>query len=484
MARLMLHGGRQMIRFARHTRWFLVAAVSGWFAAPAVAQTSTNMPTMTLAQALDYARAHQPSIKSALAEYEARRADARVPRAQWLPQVGATAQLFVATANNSTAMYLGVPEVDIPRIGGSQSKTQANATWKPSGSTIAAVGLGQEVYDFGRISAQIAVADAYAALSKANADAVDLDVQLGVAEAYDGVLSAKGVLAATQDAYKRALTHRDYAQAGTKSGLRPPIDLTRAQADVAQLQVRLIQAETGLTAARAALAAAIGSDALQVDAAPAGVDTSAGPAFQAAVQAALKRNPAIVAAIARAEATHATVRAVARELLPNLSASAALSGRAGGADASGNPTPPSPYGDGWLPDVANWHVGLILQWNIFDATVLARRSAAKAREEAARADLDLARMNVGLATERAYLDLDAALKALPGLQTTVDAARANQAQAEARFKAGLGNIIELADAEALLTNAQLELAVGQFAVARARAVLGRVMGQSLLRASP
>ena len=123
------------------------------------------------------------------------------------------------------------------------------------------------------------------------------------------------------------------------------------------------------------------------------------------------------------------------------------------------------------------------QWNLFDATVLARRAAAKAHEDAARADLDLARMSVGLAAERAYLDLDAALKTLPGLQAAVDAAKANQAQADARFKAGLGTIVELADAEALLTNSQLEFAVGQFTIARARAALGRVMAQSFVRAN-
>jgi outer membrane protein TolC len=471
-----------MIPFPRRIRWFVLAAVSGWLTSPAVAQTSSQMQTVTLDQALAYARAHQPQIRSALAEYAARRADARVPRAQWLPQVGATAQLFVGTANNTTASYLGVPEVDIPRIGGSASRTEATARWSPSPSTLVGIGLSQEVYDFGRISAQIVVADAYAAMAKATADAVDLDVQLGVAEAFDGVLAAKGVLGATEDAYKRAITHRDYAQAGTKSGMRPPIDLTRAQADVAQLQVRLVQAQTGLTAARAALAAAMGSNALEIDAATAaGVDTSPGPAFAEAVQAAAKQNPAILAAIAKAEAQHSAVSAITRELFPNLSASAALTGRAGGwAPSSGD----TPAGAGWLPDVANWHVGLILQWNLFDGMILARRAAAKAREEVARADLELARMNVGLFTERAYLDLDAALKTLPGLQAAVDAAKANQAQADARFKAGLGNIVELADAEALLTNAQLQLAVGQFSVARARAVLGRVMGQALLRATP
>ena len=209
----------------------------------------------------------------------------------------------------------------------------------------------------------------------------------------------------------------------------------------------------------------MGSDQLEVDAAETPPDLSSAPAFAEAMRTAAQRNPAILAALARLDAQHSAISAVTRELLPNLFASASLSGRAGGAAPSSGDTP---YGGGWLPDVANWHLGLILQWNLFDATVLARRSAAKAREEAARADLDLARMTVGLAAERAYLDLDAALKTLPGLAGAVDAARANQAQADARFKAGLGTVVELADAEALLTNASSSLPSGS-SRSRARA---------------
>ena len=107
------------------------------FAAFLVTAGLATPAPMTLPEALDYARAHQPRIRAALASVAASKAEARVPRAAWLPQIGATAQLYVATSNNTTASYLGVPEMDIPRIGGSKSQTQATAGWAPSASSIA-----------------------------------------------------------------------------------------------------------------------------------------------------------------------------------------------------------------------------------------------------------------------------------------------------------------------------------------------------------
>ena len=88
----------------------------------------------------------------------------------------------------------------------------------------------------------------------------------------------------------------------------------------------------------------------------------------------------------------------------------------------------------------------------------------------------VARREVVLQVQRSYLDLEAAQKTLPALAATVTASKANLDQAQARFRAGLGTIIELTDAEALLINAQLGLAVGQFNVARAAAQLARSLG--------
>ena len=70
--------------------------------------------------------------------------------------------------------------------------------------------------------------------------------------------------------------------------------------------------------------------------------------------------------------------------------------------------------------------------------------------------------------------------ALPALQHELEAARANYAQADARFKAGLGTSVELADAEALRTDAEIQLALGTFELAKARAAFGRAIAEGLV----
>ena len=77
--------------------------------------------------------------------------------------------------------------------------------------------------------------------------------------------------------------------------------------------------------------------------------------------------------------------------------------------------------------------------------------------------------------QRTYVELGVSEQALPALQRALDAANANHAQAEARFTAGLGNAVELSDAEALLVDAQIQLAIGQFQLSQARARVQRAL---------
>jgi outer membrane protein len=132
-----------------------------------------------------------------------------------------------------------------------------------------------------------------------------------------------------------------------------------------------------------------------------------------------------------------------------------------------------------LPSVPNWDAGLVLSWPLFDGTIDARVSAAHAKESVAREDLNVAKETLVAQVEQAYVAVDVARRALPDLQQAVKAAIANYAQADARFKAGMGTSVELADAEALRTDSEIQLAMGIFEVARTRAAFGRAIAEGI-----
>jgi outer membrane protein TolC len=427
---------------------------------------------LTLPEALAYARQHQPSLQTALARVRAAQEDTRVARAQWLPSVGATAQVFEATENNSTATYLGVRGADLPRIGG--TKVVDHPSWSPSASTLAAVGIDQEVFDFGRISAQAAVADTALTVERFAADGERLRIDLLVRESFFGVLGAKAILQAAADAYARSKAHSDLASAGVKSGLHPPIELTRALADLTRFDVARVQAMGGVRSAQAVFAAAVGTPDLVLDAVGDAGALPPVPPLSQALRSLDGRDPVVRGAAAQLESQRAFTRAVAAESRPDLLLSGGLSGRAGGATPSSGP---ATAGDGWVPEVPNWHAGLVLRWPLYDPVVRARARSASAREEVATSALSLVRQQEAAALQNAYVRFEVARVSLTSLERATEAARANYAQADARFRAGLGTAIELADAESVRTNAEIQFAIGQFDLSRTRAVIARLLAE-------
>jgi outer membrane protein len=366
--------------------------------------------------------------------------------------------------------------LSIPRIGGSSAA--ATATARPYASTFVGAGIRQEAFDFGRISAQRAAADALVDVQKEEASVALLDVDFAVEEAYFAVLAAKGVLKASEDAYARSKVHRDLAKGGVTSGLRSPIELTRAEAELARYEIGRIRAAGGVAIAQAVLGASIGAPETSVDVAGDAPRPSDMPGLADAMRQAANRDPRVRQALARIKAQEERARAIGAELRPDLSLTGTVSGRAGGAPPSGT-NPPSLAGDGFLPYVPNWDVGLVIEWPLFDGTVIARRDAALSSAEAAREELSVVRNVEVAAIERAYTAFDVAHKGLPGLEQAVTAARANWEQADARFRAGLGTAVELADAENLRASTEIDLALGQFDLAQTRAAFGRAIAEGL-----
>lgn len=430
--------------------------------------------TMTLGEALTYAHRHQPAIRAALSRIETRKAQAKVPSAQWLPTVTATAQLFAMTANNTTGTFVVPDFMDVPRIGGTPAT--GTGTWSPYPSTFVGAGLIQEIFDFGRISAERAAADALVTVERHSAEAERLDIDFGVEEAFFAVLAAKGIVRASNEAYARSRVHRDLAKRGVDSGLRSPIELTRAEADLTRYDVDRVRALGGVAVAQSVLAASIGAPELDVDTADQPLRPSDLPTLTDALALAQQRDPRLAAAIARLQETEQRARAIGSELRPDLSVTTTLSGRAGGAPSSSGLVP---TGEGWLPVVPNWDGGLILTWPLFDGVIAARRDAATVEEQQRRDEIDVERLRVVSRARETYEQVQVAHSAVVALENAVVATHANWAQADARFRAGIGNAVELADAEAVRTDAEIRLALGEFDLERSRAAFGRAIAEGL-----
>jgi outer membrane protein len=453
---------------------FLGAAVIGIAlvtATPARSQEAPAPRKMTLDEAVAYARAHHLRVIAAKQRLDAAQADADVPSAQWLPRIGAFAEVIGATTNNSTTTLLNVPTVDIPRVGATQVK--GTYSFQPYPSTAAAIGARQQIYDFGRIAAESAAASLTAEIERVRLANATLDVDFAVEQAYYAVLAASAIEDASRNAFERASKYRDQARANVASGLRPPIEQTRAEADVARYEAGMTRARGSLHVARAVFAAATGVDDIELDVAGPAKHRGSLPALGDLIRRG-ERSPIVLEGRARAEAQRAQTRALDAQNRPNLYLTAAYSQRAGGALPSSGPTP---YAEGWLPVVPNYDVGVVLSWQIIEPVLARRADASRAREQALASEADLALRNQRTAIAAAWQDADVAVRSLAALERGADAARANYDQAENRMRVGLGTATELADAQAVRTEAEIQLAIGRFQMARTRAALERAVAE-------
>ncbi len=434
--------------------------------------TPKAVPAMTLAEALAHAKKHQPSLALARARVLAAQGEAAIPSALWKPTVSATAQFVLGTTNNTTASYVGAYGLDIPRIGGTPNATVGSLT--PAPSTFVGVGLRQEVFDFGRIAALSVAGDSFVDIERYRLDAETLDVELAVRESFFAVHAAHAVVTAADKAHGRAVLHRDQTKAQVDKELRAPVELARAEAEVTLFAVGKVRARGALALSQTVLAAAVGSPEGAVDVSGDPPGPPSAPALDQAIAEGSKRDPAVKQAFATVKVYEDKAKAVAAETRPNLYLTALISGRGGGAASSTGATLSL---GGYAPQVPNWDIGLVLSVPLYDPLVGARVDSLKLQADTAKSLVDVVKLRAVAAIRRAYTLYEVARDTVPALERAAEAATTNYGLTEARFGSGLAHAVELADAEALRVEAEIALAVGRFELAKARAVLGRVIAE-------
>jgi outer membrane protein len=427
---------------------------------PGFARAQAPGPTVfTLDAAIQYATEHYPTIRAALEQVNVSTAGVDVARAAYLPRLDSLWQSNRGTANNVFGQVL--PQSVIPSLTGPVLPlTSSQSVW---GSATGAL-LSWEPFDFGLRHAGVVAAQAAVTQARAGETLTRLDVENAVATAFLSVLAAqRAVLAAQADVDRRNVLLQS-VQTLVTNQLRPGADQSRAEAERAAAQTRLIQMQQQSLIAQAILARVLGvttaavtiiGDPLLTRIPPADISASAATA-----------HPLTQLRQASVDQAKSAEDVLVRTDLPRVYVQSSVFARGTGADPSGV----LDGGAGGLGlDRANWAAGVQVVFpNVFDFSSLrARRAAAAASVRVSTALYDEALLTVTSQQQTAAALLQTTRGVAANTPVQLAAAQQSEMQARARYDAGLASIIEVADAQSLLAQAEVQDQLARVEVWRA-----------------
>jgi outer membrane protein len=412
---------------------------------------------MTIRQAAESALRNYPSIRVSQEEINAAAAGIQLARTAYLPKVDALAQVNRATRNNVFGLMM--PQNVIPSISGPVLGTNNFGTaW---GSALGAL-VTWEPFDFGLRKANLDVAAAARAQSEATLKRTQYEVVVAATDACLTLAAAQETVRAAQAGVVRGDVVLKSIDALVKAELRPGADASRAEAELAAARTQVIQAQQAAEIARATVAQFTGVEPVQVAlSAPVLLtlppDESPQTPNVAANPMALEQNAVI-------EQAQAQLRALERSYFPRFYLQGSAYARGTGDELNGKTL-------GWLnglgPTTQNYALGFSVTFPVMDKTAIQAREAAQSatiRAQTARAQQIATDLKAQW--NRAVAILQGARRIAANTPVQIASARTAMQQATARYEAGLGTIDQVAEAQRLLTQSEIDDALARLGVWR------------------
>lgn len=411
-----------------------------------------NAAAVSLDQAVQIALQKNPDAAAAQALADAARANVKIAHANYLPQIDLGLSYTRQTYNYGASPGTSPSQWALFYKG----QSNANAPYYFGG-----LNLSQTILDFGRTKGQVEVSQAQLEAAEHNLQFVRDQIYYNVRAAYFTVIAAGDAVNIQKAAVKDAGRHLDQARAFHQFGTVPGIDVTSEQLALANARLGLQQAEESLDVDRSQLATTMG---LPVDQAPEPSETLASPRKTGSLKQLLteaeQSRQDLLAQFDQVKASMGNLLTAKAQLRPNLSLSTFLDFR--------NLT--------W-PLVYNWSLGQMLAQSIFAGGAnRARVRGAQAQEVAAQEDVASLRLLVDQQVFSALSGLRLAEDQINNATVADGYARENLALAEGRYKVGVGDIVELNDAEYQATQAALQLVSTRYDYQVASAKLDFVLG--------
>ncbi|MBY0447346.1 MAG: TolC family protein [Hyphomonadaceae bacterium] len=341
-----------------------------------------------------------------------------------------------------------------------------------SGSNVWGTALGAlvswEPFDFGLRKAHIAEAEAGRRHAELGMARTRFELAAQTADAFLTALAADRTVAAATASVERAATIEQLVAALVSAELKPGADLSRGRAELAQARAQLVQAQQGARAARILLKQLTGD-------LPASL--SAGPLLQLPSQVVLPEaieHPAIAEQNGAIEVARSQSASLDRAYFPKFHLQAVGFGRGSGVQPDGRT---GGAASGLGPNVGNWGLGMSVTFPVMElAGLRARRESAAFRQRAENARLELVRRDIGARREQAQNALAASLEVAALTPAQTQAARDALDQASARYRAGLATLAEVAEAQRLLTQSEIDDSLAKLQVWRGRLAVAAAEG--------
>ena len=323
-------------------------------------------------------------------------------------------------------------------------------------------GLNQLIYDFGKTPSQVKIQNLNLDSSRSDLENTTDQTILTVKQAYYGVVQAKYNVLVAKDTVKQTSQHLDQAKGFYEVGTHPKFDVIKAEVDLSNAKLNLIRNENASKISIVSLNNAMGIP----DAPEYSIDENMSFAryeitLEDALTKAYQNRPDLKSIVSKREAAGRSIELARTGYYPVLTGSASYSW-------SGEQISSLDHG---------WDVGAALTFPLFNGFLTKYQvEEAKANLNILRANEESLKQTIFQDVQQAYLTLRAAEEAIPTAKLGVEQSQENLDIANGRYKAGVGNPIEVTDAEVGLANSRTSYIQALYADKVAQAALEKAMG--------
>lgn len=330
--------------------------------------------------------------------------------------------------------------------------------------------------DFGLHKARIGLAKAEFGLSQARYSATLLDVTIEAAARYLDALVMQEQVSVAKANTQRFADFSTVVHAQVDAGLKPGADASLADSQLANARNNLIRAQLNFDLARASLAYIVGLGGEMINIDSTGISTATEPADTQQTAPIFEKHPLALVGRAEISTVVAHKRILDKEYYPTFRWLGGVNLR-GTTFNNNRGDVQSPNISGIFPVIPNWNVGLIIDLPFFDIIrIHAQKKVVRERITAAQHAYDLAIQGLKTDDIQARTRVQAASELAANMPVQVEAALMASRQAQARYEAGLATVAQVAEANQILADSRVKLAVANVGVWKALLAVASVHG--------